>query len=70
MKYEYAKINGFENLRRSREGAWIEIEKAAAGSENAAGRSREGAWIEIGWIIFDCILNFSRSREGAWIEML
>ena len=32
---------------RSREGAWIEIEKLARGERVSLGRSREGAWIEI-----------------------
>ena len=32
---------------RSREGAWIEIAKAANRQAAIAGRSREGAWIEM-----------------------
>ena len=34
-------------LRRSREGAWIEILTAVAGATQGTGRSREGAWIEM-----------------------
>ena len=34
-------------LRRSREGAWIEIACCKAACINAGRRSREGAWIEI-----------------------
>ena len=32
---------------RSREGAWIEIEKAVNAPDEESCRSREGAWIEI-----------------------
>ena len=34
-------------MRRSREGAWIEIYMLSSVKLNAASRSREGAWIEI-----------------------
>ena len=34
-------------MRRSREGAWIEIANMLSSALQAAGRSREGAWIEI-----------------------
>ena len=34
-------------LRRSREGAWIEIGKSLEYAKAELGRSREGAWIEI-----------------------
>ena len=34
-------------LRRSREGAWIEIRLEELGLKPKASRSREGAWIEI-----------------------
>ena len=35
------------NVRRSREGAWIEISPAVTLQSSAVRRSREGAWIEI-----------------------
>ena len=35
------------DLRRSREGAWIEIDKLNEIWSNGHCRSREGAWIEI-----------------------
>ena len=34
-------------FRRSRKGAWIEINRQAAIAEKLSGRSRKGAWIEI-----------------------
>ena len=34
-------------MRRSREGAWIEIAPSTSDNGVGAGRSREGAWIEI-----------------------
>ena len=33
--------------RRSREGAWIEIEEGTEAGTEAGSRSREGAWIEM-----------------------
>ena len=38
-------------LRRSREGAWIEILKPVGDYFYINSRSREGAWIEI-WVVF------------------
>ena len=40
-------LSSYCNLRRSREGAWIEIDAIQAGSVIGDSRSREGAWIEI-----------------------
>ena len=57
-------------MRRSREGAWIEIHLALIGRSSINGRSREGAWIEIGLSCSPHILTQCRSREGAWIEIL
>ena len=37
----------FKRLRRSREGAWIEIVNGASALSANYSRSREGAWIEI-----------------------
>ena len=57
-------------LRRSREGAWIEIVTVLRSfCCSSCRRSREGAWIEIPWCatIYRC--KNGRSREGAWIEM-
>ena len=36
-----------KNLRRSREGAWIEMHHDLSERYHQQGRSREGAWIEI-----------------------
>ena len=58
--------------RRSREGAWIEINSAARHAATVASRSREGAWIEIVRYMYKQMLHFvapRRSREGAWIEI-
>ena len=57
------------NVRRSREGAWIEIPQRHLQSLTARCRSREGAWIEINFWGDKEILRCSRSREGAWIEI-
>ena len=56
-------------LRRSREGAWIEIAVTATKLTTNARRSREGAWIEIQGIIKGLNKDARRSREGAWIEI-
>ena len=56
-------------LRRSREGAWIEIPPYLIVLPIAHSRSREGAWIEICVNIGFLHISPSRSREGAWIEM-
>ena len=39
--------NDPRNLRRSREGAWIEIHFSYSLNKDQDSRSREGAWIEI-----------------------
>ena len=40
---------------RSREGAWIEMERTSMiSSSNVLGRSREGAWIEIICAVLGC----------------
>ena len=56
-------------LRRSREGAWIEIVIANGNRQLPKGRSREGAWIEIPNRFDDIYMQNGRSREGAWIEI-
>ena len=57
-------------IRRSREGAWIEILCSSSSAKFASnGRSREGAWIEISKIFPVHALYSRRSREGAWIEI-
>ena len=55
---------------RSREGAWIEIDIAAANNPGGDSRSREGAWIEIASMLARAICTARRSREGAWIEIM
>ena len=56
--------------RRSREGAWIEIEEYQTLQKKANSRSREGAWIEIICYPPRPQRSLCRSREGAWIEIL
>ena len=56
-------------VRRSREGAWIEIVRLSMKQKLRRGRSREGAWIEIVERRTYPGGNRSRSREGAWIEI-
>ena len=56
-------------VRRSREGAWIEIVAIVNKQLEVMGRSREGAWIEIINGVSP-IGTSGRSREGAWIEMI
>ena len=56
--------------RRSREGAWIEMQQKKTAKAAAFSRSREGAWIEINNKLGKISSGRSRSREGAWIEML
>ena len=56
-------------MRRSREGAWIEIRTLSLSTMITLCRSREGAWIEIlNWLIVIEVAE-GRSREGAWIEI-
>ena len=38
-------------IRRSREGAWIEIKPSYVALIQEVSRSREGAWIEIFWML-------------------
>ena len=57
-------------LRRSREGAWIEITTPQGNLAAYGRRSREGAWIEIQKLAQEYMMNVGRSREGAWIEMV
>ena len=46
LKY-FRYINISTDIRRSREGAWIEIMSMTLTGIFTSGRSREGAWIEI-----------------------
>ena len=55
--------------RRSREGAWIEINFVSYRDLSGKCRSREGAWIEIAALLFRGAAYIGRSREGAWIEI-
>ena len=55
--------------RRSREGAWIEINAPPGCVNHTGGRSREGAWIEIVAVDKSKVGDCGRSREGAWIEI-
>ena len=55
--------------RRSREGAWIEIDETLELMMLPRCRSREGAWIEIPTTSHAMYAGSSRSREGAWIEI-
>ena len=57
-------------IRRSREGAWIEIIVFFNFFREFKSRSREGAWIEILKICYPGTLQKGRSREGAWIEII
>ena len=61
--------NDPRQLRRSREGAWIEIEDIFKLGFVTMSRSREGAWIEICWGAATAASAAGRSREGAWIEI-
>ena len=47
LKYQGYNLQIRQKLRRSREGAWIEIPDKARVTIYVSGRSREGAWIEI-----------------------
>ena len=58
-----------KTCRRSREGAWIEIDDVDCIITHCCRRSREGAWIEIAPVRCCTLAAVSRSREGAWIEM-
>ena len=57
------------DLRRSREGAWIEIRLYLPVRNMSMSRSREGAWIEIRPRLLRSNERLCRSREGAWIEI-
>ena len=56
-------------MRRSREGAWIEITIGVWLPLRKLSRSREGARIEIIALFQSWLSVRSRSREGARIEM-
>ena len=47
LKYAYNEQPIDGNVRRSREGAWIEMFLATGKGIPSSSRSREGAWIEI-----------------------
>ena len=57
-------------IRRSREGAWIEIARIPVDFCGRFRRSREGAWIEIPVRRAMMTTAAGRSRERAWIEIL
>ena len=61
--------NYIRTARRSREGAWIEIDLAITSAGLLLSRSREGAWIEIRPHPSSFAAVLRRSREGAWIEI-
>ena len=57
-------------VRRSREGAWIEMVIKRDTLSTDMRRSREGAWIEIALRRWRNFGRMGRSREGAWIEIV
>ena len=70
MKFFDQLYNQKRTNRRSREGAWIEMDVWLISYDCMEGRSREGAWIEIKALYKALYAKYSRSREGAWIEMV
>ena len=57
-------------LRRSREGAWIEINSAADYNVKLGSRSREGAWIEIKPALpayYSMVVAPARERGLKWL---
>ena len=70
LKYLQRSAPGFEQYRRSREGAWIEISILRSSLRTLSSRSREGAWIEIFTNAAQVYATAGRSREGAWIEIV
>ena len=63
LNYRKKLKNTIEIIRRSREGAWIEMMTAAISSAMAYRRSREGAWIEMA---LTAGYNLFRSVAPVW----